>query len=414
MAAKGPKRGRGTGSLPEAEPTTGPEAGPTTSPEAALPTDEERPGEGAFHVVADETSQPPEPEPVETSSEPAASPEPGLSGRAERTAWPVSQLLVGGLAVVIALAALAGILMYATDGDGARVEQQGQRLDALATDSESQASRIETVERAISGLQSELGEVTAALGDVRLLAEQNGQAIEELRTTVNVPGEDAATGEAVAELQNAIGSLEQRLAALAQASGLDDLTGRISRLEEEIAGLREQAAAQAEATGALGRAHAALTARVTAGAPFAEELEAVAAELPNAPGLDALSPHATEGVVTLDNLQARLAEIAGNLPEEEGTEPAAADGVWETMRERIEGMVTVRRADEAALPDALERAREALQGGNLDAAIAEVGQVSESNPDLETWLADARARQEVQAGLDELSDAVLRQFAGRQ
>lgn len=405
MAAKGSKRGRGKATLPEAE--------PTTSPEAALPTDEERPGEGVSHGLADEPAQPsrPELEPIPDSVE---GPDPTRPGRPESAAWPVSQLVVGGLAIVIALAALAGILVFATGGDGTRIAQHAQRLDALASESESQASRIETVERAVSGLQSELGEVTAALGDIRSLAEQNGQAIEELRNTVNVPAEDTATGEAVGELQNAIDSLDQRLAGLEQAGDVEDLTGRIGRLEEEVAGLREQAAAQAEATGALGRAHAALAAQVAAGARFAEELEAVAAELPNAPGLEALRPHAAEGVATLEDLQARLAEIAGNLPEEEGAEPAAADGVWETMRERIEGMVTVRRADEAALPDALARAREALQGGNLEAAIAEVEQVSDSSPDLEAWLADARARQEAQAGLDELSDAVLRQFAGRQ
>jgi hypothetical protein len=140
----------------------------------------------------------------------------------------------------------------------------------------------------------------------------------------------------------------------------------------------------------------------------------VKAELPNAPGLDALRPHAAEGVVTMDDLRARLAEIAGKLPHEDRAETAAADGVWETMRERIEDMVTVRRTNDAARPDALARAREALQGGNLEAAIAEVEQVSDSSPELEAWLADAKARQEVQAGLDELSDAVLRQFAGRQ
>ncbi len=67
------------------------------------------------------------------------------------------------------------------------------------------------------------------------------------------------------------------------------------------------------------------------------------------------------------------------------------------------------------MPGALDRALEALQGNDVAAAIAEIEQVSEAPPDeIEAWLADARKRREAQSGLDELSDAVLRQFAGRQ
>jgi hypothetical protein len=92
-----------------------------------------------------------------------------------------------------------------------------------------------------------------------------------------------------------------------------------------------------------------------------------------------------------------------------------ADGFWQTMRERLEGMVTVSRADEADWSAVLARADEALQRGDIEAAVAEVEQVSAAAPDeIEAWLADARARRQAEAGLDELSEAVLRQFAGRQ
>jgi Tfp pilus assembly protein PilF len=85
------------------------------------------------------------------------------------------------------------------------------------------------------------------------------------------------------------------------------------------------------------------------------------------------------------------------------------------MGQRLQGMVTVRRADEADMPAALDRALEALQRNDVAAAIAEIEQVSEAPPDeIESWLTDARKRRDAQAGLDELSDAVLRQFAGRQ
>ena len=85
------------------------------------------------------------------------------------------------------------------------------------------------------------------------------------------------------------------------------------------------------------------------------------------------------------------------------------------MNERLQGMVSVRRADEADMPGALDRALEALQRNDVQAAVAEIEQVSEAPPDeIQAWLTDARARRDAQAGLNELSDAVLRQFAGRQ
>jgi hypothetical protein len=102
------------------------------------------------------------------------------------------------------------------------------------------------------------------------------------------------------------------------------------------------------------------------------------------------------------------------LPSEEPDERHGRR-VLQTMRERLEGMVTVRRADEADWSAVLARADEALQRGDIEAAVADVEQVSAAAPDeIEAWLADARARRQAEAGLDELSEAVLRQFAGRQ
>jgi hypothetical protein len=188
-------------------------------------------------------------------------------------------------------------------------------------------------------------------------------------------------------------------------------------VQEEISELREQAVGrveQAEAATELSRAYAALADRVGAGAPFADELEAVAAQLPGAPGLEVLRPHAGEGVPTIPDLQARLGEIAAGLSREEPDEVVADDGVWQTLRERLEGMVSVRRTDEAGLVGGHGAGRRGPAKRRHRTAIAEVEQVSDAAPgDIEPWLADARTRRDAEAGLDELSAAVLRQFAGR-
>jgi hypothetical protein len=422
MAAKGtkPRRGRGKAaerSGPEAQPAeAAPEATaspaeteasePTSSPEAPVPHDE---GEAADEAKRERIRAAFEARAPRTTA-------PGATSARHDSWW-----VAAGLAAVLLAVALVGLWFFAS-GDTGRLDQQAQRLDAFSDQVQTQTGRLDAADQAISALQSEVSQMASSIGELQSTAEANRQSLE--RITQNIEnlasaGDGTIAGEAVGELQDTLQSLDARVASLEQGADLDDLTGRIARVEEEIARLREQEAeriGQAEAATALGRAYAALTERIAAGEPFADELEAVTAELPNAPGLDTLRPIADEGAPTVAQLQARLEEIAAGLPQAE-PEDAAGDGegFWQTMGERLEGMVTVRRADEADMPAALDRAGEALQRNDVERAIAEIEQVSDAPPvEIESWLADARARRDAQAGLNELSDAVLRQFAGRQ
>jgi hypothetical protein len=167
-------------------------------------------------------------------------------------------------------------------------------------------------------------------------AEANRQSLERITQTIenlSSDGAGAMAGEAVGELQDTLQSLDARVASLEQGADLDDLTGRIARLEEEIVRLARAGSATRRAgrgrDTALGRAYAALTQRIAAGEPFAEELEAVSAELPNAPGLETLRPIAGEGAPTVLQLQLRLEEIAAGLPQAEPDDGVAeGDGFW--------------------------------------------------------------------------------------
>lgn len=419
MAAKGTKRGRGKAAakpdealLEEAAPEASaaasePEASePTSSPEAPVTPDE---GEAPDEVERQRARD------AFEAGAPRTAATKGSAARHE--SWWVA----AGLAAVLLVVALAGLWFFAS-GDSGRFDRQAQRLDAFSSQVQTQTSRLDAAEQAISALQSEVSRMESSVSELQSTAEANRQSLEQISQSLqnlSSDGAGAMAGEAVGKLQETLQSLDQRVASLEEGSELDDLTGRIGRLEQEIAGLREQEAqraADAEAASALGRAYAALTQRISAGEPFADELGAVAAELPDAPGLEALRPIADEGAPTVLQLQLRLEEIAQGLPQAAPDDGApAGDGFLETMGERLQGMVRVQRAGEADMPGALDRALEALQGGNVEAAIAEIEQVSEAPPDeIQAWLADARARRDAQAGLNELSDAVLRQFAGRQ
>jgi hypothetical protein len=424
MAARGtkPRRGRG-----KAEATSGtdmqpdaavPEASaspaeieasePTSSPVAPVPQDEVETLDEAERARARAAFQASEPRTPTTGAEVSAAP---------HGSW----WFAAGLAAVLVALALAGLWVLSSGGTG-RLDRQAQRLDAFSNQVQTQTSRLDAAEQAISALQSQVSQVESSLGELQATAEANRQSLEQISQSIeglSSDGAGALAGEAVGELQETLQSLDARVAGLEQGSGLDDLTGRIGRLEEELASLREQEAqrvGQAEADTALGRAYAALTASIAAGEPFAEELEAVAAELPDAPGLETLRPVAGEGAPTVLQLQQRLEEIADGLPQAEPDEAAVqGEGFLGTMGQRLQGLVTVQRADQADMPAALDGALEALQRDDVAAAIAEIEQVSEAPPDdIQSWLADAHKRRDAQAGLDELSDAVLRQFAGRQ
>ena len=439
MAAKGtrPRRGRGKAAGefgPEAQPDeAAPEAtaSPTDSDETPAETETGEPTSSPEAPVLHDEGAAPDAEPerattaFEFSEASTTADRSGSEGSAVRHG---SYWVAAGLAAVVLVVALAGIWIFAS-GDSGRFDRQAQRLDAFSNQVQTQTSRLDAAEQAISALQSEVSQMESSVSQLQSTAEElqstaeaNRQSLEQISQDIanlSSDGAGALAGEAVGELQETLQSLDARVASLEQGSELDDLTSRIGRLEEEIVAFREQEAqrvAQAEAASALGRAYAALTQQISAGEPFAEELEAVTAELPDAPGVETLRPVAEQGAPTVLQLQLRLEEIAGGLPQTEPTEGAAeGDGFLATMGERLQGMVTVRRADEADMPGALDRALEALRGGDVAAAIAEIEQVSEAPPDeIEAWLADARDRRDAQAGLDDLSDAVLRQFAGRQ
>jgi hypothetical protein len=403
---------------------------------------------------ADAEDRPPahDPEEAEAAAEPV--PPEGRPPRGD------SYRLTAGLAVILVVAGLIGAWFYGTVSvsDPERLEQHTQRLNELAGQAEAQSGRLGAAEDAVAGLRSEVGQVSTtvsrlqtSLNDLQATAEANRRnlddmaaAIEALRRAVTVPTDDGAAGEVVGdllasietleervtgleageevgELQAAMATLDGRLARLEGGEHLAEITASIARLQEEMSELREQAAGrveQAEAATELSRAYAALAERVDAGTPFGDELEAVAELLPGAPGLEVLRPHAGDGVPTIPDLQARLGEIATGLSREEPDEvvadDGADDGVWQTLRERLEGMVSVRRTDEPDWSAVMGRADEALQRGDIATAIAEVEQVHDAVPgEIEAWLADAKTRRDAEVGLDELSTAVLRQFAGR-
>lgn len=356
------------------------------------------------------------------------------SGRRSSRTW-----IAGGLIVLLAVAAIASAWIYGTYGEGqvgwvtaGRLDAVSQRVDELAGQVEAQADQVGATGQTIDGVRAETSQladrmsaVETTLQDLRSTIEANSQRLDELagrleqlQSAGGEPGD--GSGAAVGELQGTVEALASRVQELEQGQDLGALTQTIARLEQEIGDLRSQAEAQSEQAqqvGALSRAYAALSERVAAGEPFAEPLETVAAQLPGAPGLDVLQPLAADGVATVAELQSELARIAESYnggAGEPGDAEAGGDDLWASLRQRLEGAVTIRRAGEADWASVLARAEEALQAGDIDTAVMEVEQASDDPPpEIEAWLAQATRTRDAEVALDELSAVVLRQLAGQ-
>lgn len=316
--------------------------------------------------------------------------------------------IAGAIGLVALLAAAAaGGWYYGRHGEpgapvaDARLGTIMERLDRIAGNIESQAGRLQATERA---------------------TEQMAVAVSNLENAVAAARTAAESGlgdQRISELQAAIKELGQRVAETNQGAQLAELSERIGRIEQALSGLRtdvETEVQKADSASAIGNAYSALADSIAQGAPYAAELDRLASLVPNAPGLDVLREHAASGVATLAALDERLAQLAlqqREVPQPFPAEPAQ-DGLWPAMRERLEGLVKVQKADELNWGPVVAQARQALKDGDLASAIASIEGAPEAPPgELQAWLAEARARRAVDEGRDRLSASVLRQLAGQ-
>lgn len=408
---------------------------------------------GSGTVRAQETERAPKAarEPAEPGPAPGAMPPPpppkGGAG---------SVLLGLGLAIVLFAAGAAGAV-YTRDiwqaylpaaPDDDRLQQQvgalEQRLQDLESAVQMAAPAVDPAR--VESLAQSLAQLTArveALGD-SVAAAPDGSAADsgalaELRSTVAglqerldaLPAADADPGPAepgvdpaevagleqeVARLQSLVEGLQGELTAqpeAADAESLAALQGQVAelsgRLEEVSQRARQAATAQAGDSGfalALGQLRDALR----FAAPFATELQAVRALMPeDDPLTEALAPlaaHADSGVPTRDELRARFEPMARRVV------AASYDESWSgRLMSRISEAVSVRPVGDVEGESArarIARADADLGREDLAGAVAELqGLEGEAGAAAQPWLGDAEARLDAEQALAELTRRTL-------
>lgn len=107
--------------------------------------------------------------------------------------------------------------------------------------------------------------------------------------------------------------------------------------------------------------------------------------------------------VTLDDLRAGLDDASPEL-----LGGSADEGWWDTFRRELSNLVVVRRHDapSPAPADRLARARKRLEGGRVDAALAEVARMP-GREKARAWVAAARRYDEARQALDIIEAAAI-------
>jgi hypothetical protein len=253
---------------------------------------------------------------------------------------------------------------------------QAAQRDLQAADAQA-AQRVAAAEQAVAGFAARIAAAEAAIA-------ARAQAAEALAGRVGgieqgLSGRIASLEGTVNDRRGALEGLGTRVATLEQATQrLADMEGRSARL-----------AAIEAARGAL-----------EAGQPLGPALAA----LPQPP--QALARYAGTAPPTLASLRLSFEDAARAA--RQASEPQAAGGVLDSAVSRLSGLVTVRRGEETLVGDAaaaeMERARRALEAGDLEAAVGFLNRLSPpARGAMGGWLDQAEALVAARAALRQLA-----------
>lgn len=237
----------------------------------------------------------------------------------------------------------------------AELEARFRRVEAaFAASTAGEGGRLAGLQQRLADLEAAAREKAASIDLGPLEAR-----IEDLRKT------QGALTTHVAALDEAIGAVRAEL-----ARALDTkLTERLAALEETAKGNTRAIDTVAAVTAALQP----LRDAVRAGRPYRAELDRLGrlAPSPAPQGFEALGAAADTGVARLPELQARFpaAEIVA------AAQAVGGDSWWEKTRDRLAGLVSLRRTGEVEGDDVdarVARAERRLAEGDVAAALAEV------------------------------------------
>ena len=298
-----------------------------------------------------------------------------------------------------------------------------EKLGALEVNNRNLENRVAALQQTVQGASDS---AAAAKDASAAAAEQIGKADQGLAalgaklqsTDQRLGAAEEAITSAAADLDSLRKSLSSGTAAATGAAPVDTaalaaLAQRIDALEKDVASLKSGStvSGQANVTAALSQALADLKAKVAAGTAYAAENERIMRMVPAAAGLDVVSSHAADGVPTAQQLATALRDLIPSLPEP--AKPAAEDNSYfGALMKSLSGIITIREIGDTDWRQVAEKAAAFAEAGDLTQAIATINAAEGDKPvPLTQWRDMAAARLQLDAALEQVSEAVLRQIA---
>ncbi|WP_421693629.1 COG4223 family protein [Aestuariivirga sp.] len=264
-------------------------------------------------------------------------------------------------------------------GDAAA--QAGQGAQSTASKLDGLASRLDQTDSKVAAAEEKLSAASTDLDSLR----------KSLSTASSQGGTPASPADSAA------------LAAIGQ---------RIDALEKDVASLKSSAGTspQAGVTATLSQALSDLKAKVAAGTAYPAEYDRIARMVPAAAGLDVVAAHAADGLPDAKGLAAELRAAIPSLPQP-AAPPAEDDSYFGTFMKSLSGIVTVRPIGETDWRQVAEKSAAFAEAGDLNQAISVIDAAEGEKPmALSQWRARAAARLQLEAALNQVSEAVLRQI----
>lgn len=370
-------------------------------------------------------------------TDPSLLPAPVVQPRVARGPGFVTLLLGGVLAGAIGYALAYYDLLSPTVQDGSdpvaqlseKVDQQAEQIGQLTTQVSGVADQTGEAVKAAEGAAEQAANA-ASQDDLAALRDQIA-ALEPAQqpTTPAEPGAQQAAAPDLDGLSNRLDDLAARVADLEKApppatipvEKLDAYDRQLAELQQQ---LDAQRAAISDASDAADDARSAATdetrrisvraalaeigAALDSGEPFVNPISTLDAggDVAVPP---ALADHAASGIATLGGLRDRFppaSRKALSVSVRETSGGSAMDRFGAFLRSQTGARsLEAREGDD---PDAiLSRAEAAVQKGDLETALAEIGQLPTAGQDvMADWAEDARTRMAAEAALDDLSDTL--------
>ncbi|UCI30656.1 COG4223 family protein [Mesorhizobium sp. B4-1-4] len=333
--------------------------------------------------------------------------------------------IIGGVIALVGAGGLQFAGLLGAPGSGAGVSLDGVNGQIASLKSEiagmkeagggDASAKVDGLSAALDQVKSDVATLKSTVaqggaGDSAGLAAL-GDKVKQIETAVTALGKAGSTAPVD------LGPLNEKLAGLdALVKSTDEAAkaqeGRLAALEQSVSQLSGKVEAQAgQPKIALAIAASALKAALDRGAPFATELDTLAAISPNASQLAALRPYAEKGVPTRTEIASQM-DAAANAMVAAATPVDQNAGFLQSLMSSAESLVKVRpigAVQGPGAPETVARMEVAVNQGDYAKALSEYNALPEAAKAAGADFAGKlKARIEVETQVDALISGAMK------